>query len=536
MKLSSLDKDLQEFIVQPADFETWAAAMEERVVPWIRERGNKALWDMVLFVSQRRGIVKEKLSRGKFARLVVVACPSLKGESPESLKANMEKLKGFSARRKRDFDRMPDTAECRELRRLYAEVEGLLMTDGNMIASNQQDINSLARRLEATLRKTLHEDVHAPCSRMRISRLYHRDKEHSIQPSLSLETYTSDAFLKQEKPSFVMAYECVDRRVTRDDVRRLWYDYSVFHGVKLVIVSPVGFATDVISSAGSNGIGLIRVQPDGELLPILPRSMNDYFIYERQRRALAGGELDSQLLIHDFGGFHSLGTWLKRMGFAIERQNVPRVPYHPETEIIQLTDSLHCRLWLHREFEVRGMDKLAEEEHISIKWSSLPEGQLGRLDLGERSIIINNSIRNDDHRIRFTLAHELGHYFLHADALKEHFTSFGETDLSLSGKYDEGDDMRWLEYQANLFASTLLMPKAHVLKLADRLFDERERRMGYLWYDDQPVNWKRYNYVIGNMSAALNVSKAAVRLRMKKLGLLRDESSSKQVRVFFNED
>ena len=87
MKLSDLDKDLQAYIVQPADFEAWAAAMEERVVPWIRERGNKALWDMVLFVSQRMGIVKEKLAREDFARLVIRVCPSLQGEKPETLRA-----------------------------------------------------------------------------------------------------------------------------------------------------------------------------------------------------------------------------------------------------------------------------------------------------------------------------------------------------------------------------------------------------------------------------------------------------------------
>lgn len=536
MKLSDLDKDLRAYIVQPADFEAWAEAMEERVVPWIRERGNKALWDMVLFVSQRRGIVKERLSRGKFARLLVVACSSLRCESPESLKANMEKLKGFSARRKKEFDNMPNTAECCELRRLYGEVESLLSLDGTNVALNKQKDDNLASRMEATLRRTLHEDEHAPCSRMRIRRLYQKDKEHSIQPSFSLETYTSDVFLQQEKPSFVMAYECVDRQVTRDDVRRLWYDYSAFHSVKLVIVSTIGFTADVISSAGSNSIGLIRVQPDGEILPVLPRSVNDYLIQERQGRALAGGELDGQLLVYDFGGFHSLGTWLKRMGFAVARQSVPRVPYHPDEEIIQLTDSLHSRLWLCREFEVRGMYKLVEDEHLSILWSSLPEGQLGRLDIRERSITISNSIRDDKHRARFTLAHELGHYYLHADALKEHFTSFGETDLTLGSKYDEGDDMRWIEYQANLFASCLLMPEAHVRTLAGRLFDERERRMGYLWHDDQPVNWKRYNYVVGSMSAAMNVSKAAVRLRMKKLGLLRERSSSKRVRVILHED
>ena len=530
MKLSDLDKALQTYIVQPADFETWASVLEERVVPWIREQANKALWDMVLFVSQRMGVVKPKLSRGKFAQLVIVACPSLRGESPESLKASMEKLKGFSARRKRDFKSLPDTEECRELRRLYEKVAELLRLDGNAIVLNKQPDGSVASRMETTLRKILQENEHAPYNRMRIGRIYKHDEEHRIQPSLSLETYSSDTFLQQERPSFVLAYECMDRQVTRDDVRRLWYDYSTFHGVKLVIVSSVGFTTEVISSAGNNNIGLIRIQPDGELSPVLPRSMNDYLIRDRQMQELAGGKMEGQLLIHDFSRFHSLGVWLKTMGFTIAPHSTPRVPYHTEAEIIQITDRLHSKLWLHREFEVRGMDKLAAEEHLAIQWGYLPEGQQGRIDTGKGEITLNFSIRNDAHLSRFTLAHELGHYYLHAKVLKEYFSSFGETDHSLNGKYDEGDDMRWLEYQANLFASNLLMPEHHVRTLADRIFDERERRIGYLWYDDQPVNRSRYNYVIGNMSAAMNVSKAAVKLRMKKLGLLREGTTSKRVR------
>lgn len=535
MLFSELDKRLQGYIVQADDFEAWAAVLEERVIPWIRKQGNKALWDMVLFVSQRMGIVKEKLSRVDFARLVIRVCPSLQGEKPETLRASMEKMKGFTSKRKKDFERMPDNAECRELRRLYAEIEKLLKAVGKTKVSETDNDDSLASRLEATLRQTLHEEPHAPCSRLRLRRLYRQDAEHSIQPVLSLETYTSDEFLLQQKPSFVLAYECVDRQVTRDDVRLLWYHYSAFRYVKLVIVSSAGFAWDVIRSADSNSVGLIRVTSTGTLEPVLPRSMNDYFVRERQMQALAGEEMEGQLLIHDNLGFHSLGTWLKSLGFSVERRSLPRVPYHPDTEIIRRVNSLHSQLWLLHEFEVRGMDRVAEGAGISIKWGRLPEGQLGRLDLRDQSITLNISIKNDEHRLRFTLAHELGHYFLHADDLKEHFTSFGETDTSLSGKYDNGDEMRWIEYQANFFASVLLMPENHVFKLASRVFDERELHDGYLWYDDQPRSWARYNYIVSHLSAAMNVSKTAVRLRMKKLGLLREESTSKRLREIIKE-
>jgi hypothetical protein len=60
-------------------------------------------------------------------------------------------------------------------------------------------------------------------------------------------------------------------------------------------------------------------------------------------------------------------------------------------------------------------------------------------------------------RDNFTIAHELGHYFLHTG------TPPG-TNGGVFGRY--GDDIR--ERQANRFAAALLMPRTRFLQLADR--------------------------------------------------------------------
>jgi len=65
-------------------------------------------------------------------------------------------------------------------------------------------------------------------------------------------------------------------------------------------------------------------------------------------------------------------------------------------------------------------------------------------------------------RQRFTLAHELGHYFLHSDLLEpggEHF------DRLYSGHNDSGVLSARDETQANRFAAELLMPKTQVERL-----------------------------------------------------------------------
>ena len=60
---------------QPVEVSHWISVIECRIGPWIKEQGNKALWDVVLFTSQRQGIIKKPLSRLKFAKLLVELCP-----------------------------------------------------------------------------------------------------------------------------------------------------------------------------------------------------------------------------------------------------------------------------------------------------------------------------------------------------------------------------------------------------------------------------------------------------------------------------
>lgn len=73
------------------------------------------------------------------------------------------------------------------------------------------------------------------------------------------------------------------------------------------------------------------------------------------------------------------------------------------------------------------------------------------LRLGSRGTIICNSQTTHRGRRRFTIAHELGHWFLHP--------SHGQ-DLLLgedkAARYNKSD---WMEVEANTFASELLMPR-----------------------------------------------------------------------------
>jgi Zn-dependent peptidase ImmA (M78 family) len=98
------------------------------------------------------------------------------------------------------------------------------------------------------------------------------------------------------------------------------------------------------------------------------------------------------------------------------------------------------------------------------------------------TILINQS--DSPFRKRFTIAHELGHHFLHLEGDGEILDN--EEDLFRTEEHDDDDDRR-REVQANQFAAALLMPaeeirsyyhKGYGLSELARLFNVSESAMG----------------------------------------------------------
>jgi Zn-dependent peptidase ImmA (M78 family) len=90
-------------------------------------------------------------------------------------------------------------------------------------------------------------------------------------------------------------------------------------------------------------------------------------------------------------------------------------------------------------------------------------------------------------------------------------------------------DVERLEWQANAFAAYLLMPKQEFFDRLARLavvHKIRNRGHGFLYLDNQSVNYQLIQHVSHDLSENFNVSKKAVRLRLMSLGLLVDATST----------
>lgn len=126
---------------------------------------------------------------------------------------------------------------------------------------------------------------------------------------------------------------------------------------------------------------------------------------------------------------------------------------------------------LGNEYYFRG--KVNAKKLARAKGIQFIKGQYGSNFLGQLVhysdkfyILLNSDLlsTSESGRVRFTIAHELGHFFI-----DEHRTSLSK-GISLSYYGNEGiGRSKNIEFEANHFAANLLLPKGRFIKLARKL-------------------------------------------------------------------
>ena len=114
-------------------------------------------------------------------------------------------------------------------------------------------------------------------------------------------------------------------------------------------------------------------------------------------------------------------------------------------------------------------------EKEGISFSFLPnekkfDGISGAIYFSDNDVGIFVKQGESEKRQHFTIAHELGHYFLHKDDLKERGGVFDSENVLTMYRSDIGLDND-KEREANYFAGSLLMPKEGVRRVWKKLTD-----------------------------------------------------------------
>lgn len=153
---------------------------------------------------------------------------------------------------------------------------------------------------------------------------------------------------------------------------------------------------------------------------------------------------------------------------------------------------------------------------------------LGRFDFDSRRISIDRVLPYDSPRFRWTICHELGHLVLHRKLdpklISLEKPTFVDTRTQLRFVMTATrSELEWVEWQANKFASALLLPRPIVHTALSELQHQLEiPRPGSIYLDDQRHNIAAYAMTLGLLAQQLGVSRTMLRIRLLDLGVLID--------------
>lgn len=189
--------------------------------------------------------------------------------------------------------------------------------------------------------------------------------------------------------------------------------------------------------------------------------------------------------------------------------------------------------------DIRKLEKyITDQLGIEIRELNEDERFQGSCNITNKVICVHPSLINTN-RYPFVLAHELGHFILHQDLIidQESYISFSDSELNFkTNKYALENPKDWIEWQANYFSTSLLLPE---IILRARLYYYKGKsnlhQSGMLYVDDQQQNIKTFATIIGQLAYFFGVTKTNVIYRLKDLKLINDKSKLKSLGHFISE-
>ncbi|MDD7887016.1 ImmA/IrrE family metallo-endopeptidase [Flavivirga sp. 57AJ16] len=162
-----------------------------------------------------------------------------------------------------------------------------------------------------------------------------------------------------------------------------------------------------------------------------------------------------------------------------------------------------------------------------------PKGNnyLGTCNIEEKTIGLSKSIVGTPREL-FVLCHEFGHFILHQKLSINQvlLDSFSDSVKNLAtGKHSLENPNHWLEWQANYFSVSFLLPETSIAAMLWKSQLRRNLPKGNLYLDDQRSSQKHFNAIIAFLAYHFNVSKTSVIYRLEELQLITHNTSVKTV-------
>jgi Zn-dependent peptidase ImmA (M78 family) len=396
------------------------------------------------------------------------------------------------------------------------------------------------------------------CKIYRQKGYYSKDRESEIIFDVVIECYLSDA----KEYSFLILIECKNysHAVPVKVVEQFFSKVQQVAGAanKAILASTAHFQSGACSFAKTKHIGLLRYFAEHDFKWELHRSSS---LSMRSININEESYIKEALLNEVFNAAHkfyfqsqirytnSLWLFLRDLFsdgeginqnvfnndlFSRKRFSQNQVPFIDKEALEE-----HSFLVLDKLYYSGGqvdLDALCEIEKknaglqinkdVAFPITLVHDQPLGRITFDPLIIDIFTSDVDNDGRCRFTLAHELSHHLLgHGQYMSNKYCYSADFELKRYSA-DMGINTQRMEYQANYFASCLLMPRRYFLEEFWRLvesYDVNLRGSNALYVDDQRCNIQNYRVFLSHLSKRFSVSKEAAKIRLESMDLLLDK-------------
>lgn len=396
------------------------------------------------------------------------------------------------------------------------------------------------------------------CKIFRKKGYYSKDREKDVVFDLSVEVTLPD----QDHYSLLFLFECKNygHSVPVDDIEEFFAKIQQVSGAnaKGIVVSTNSFQSGAFKFARSKGIGLLRYFSKEKLDWVLTRSPSSMAAASNT----ASEQCNAHQALYDedytsryfdfYGSVGDLFTISSNEFFSVLAKNDSEPGFRKSLERIeQVTKETRLSVPF---VDKEELEELSFSVLSKIKYKTGPvplediceflkdklglvvqrnfqlnKGVLGCIAFGPDVISIDDFQASSSERARFTLAHEIGHFILeHRKFMVRE--SCHEEDIEV--EYLDSvslKDVRRMEWQANYFASCLLLPREQFKKEFFRqavLHDLFDRGHGLLYLDDQKCNVDTFFEVTSPLVQKFQVSRSVVKLRLLKMRFLNEVSQT----------
>lgn len=367
------------------------------------------------------------------------------------------------------------------------------------------------------------KDDDLPGATKKNSRIFQHKKypcvghKRTIEFDITIETYNPSSRQEEWSSLVIVECKCLTQKVNISDLDEFESKMQSVsrYGIKGIMVTTKGFSSTSIEQARTSHIALMVISEE-QFKWLVSRDISKS---EHLMQIMLGEKLVGLApIVYSDKQFISLFEYLNREGVATSDNKVVSIPWLSKEKIQEYANELYqqCQFFSN---DIAGTVLAQKYPDYRITFADFSTGVLGALSLSNRLITLSYKIINDIHRRNFTLAHELGHIYLH----RKHLEGFSYTLLDYEEDFiaNQPDDIiRRMELQANLFASYLLMPQVEFIYEVKKQFKIHSITKGQLYLDHQPCNRRDVIMILSHLSNKFNVSKESVKIRLINENLL----------------